>query len=247
MASRKARQRGRAAAETLADQAYQEIRSRILNGTYPLGTALSRRALASEFGMSFLPISEALQQLEHDGLVESRPRAGTRVRVPSGVEIRERYMLREALESQSARLFAEFATREQKAEIRRQAKQLDRLYAAYVKSDYIAEYHLAFQTEHMAFHSRVAELSRCHLLKVALEREQVLIYNALLDVAARQTCLPVNFHADLAAALTSGDALKADEAMRAHIGFGVSGIIEAIQPSEVRRWRMAGKQSGAKS
>ena len=56
--------------------------------------------------MSFLPISEALQRLEHDGLVESRPRAGNRVRVPTAGEILERYQLREALETQSARLFA---------------------------------------------------------------------------------------------------------------------------------------------
>ncbi len=246
MSSRKARQRGRASTDTLADQAYQEIRARILGGGYPLGAALSRRALASEMGMSFLPISEALQRLEHDGLVESRPRAGTRVRVPTVEEIRERYQLREALETQVARLFTVHSTKAERAEIRRRAKRLDKLYASYLASSGDSGAHLAFQNEHMTFHSRVAELSRCHLLKVALEREQVLIYNALLDVAARQRSLPPHFHAELSELLTSGDVQKADEAMRRHVNFGFPSIVEGLKPSQVRRWRMAAKPNWSK-
>ena len=243
MPSRKASPRGRVSSDTLADQAYQEIRARILGGGYALGEALSRRALAGELGMSFLPISEALQRLEHDGLVESRPRAGTRVRVPTVEEIRERYQLREALETQAARLFAVNATKAEQAEIRRQAKRLDKLYASYIASSGDGESQVVFQNEHMAFHARVAELSRCHLLKVALEREQVLIYNALLDVAAKQRSLPPRFHAELSESLTSGDVQKADEAMRRHVNYGFPSVIEGLKPSQVRRWRMAGKPS----
>ena len=54
---------------TLAERAYEQIRDRILRGDYPLGSALPRRKLAEDFGMSFLPVSEALQRLERDGLV----------------------------------------------------------------------------------------------------------------------------------------------------------------------------------
>lgn len=245
MASRRARQRGRASAQTLADQAYTEVRSRILSGHYPLGAALSRRTLALEFGMSFLPVSEALQRLEHDGLVESRPRAGTRVRIPDVDEIRERYQLREALETQSARLFAMHATKSERAEIRSQAKRLDKLYAEYLASSGDGAAQLAFQSEHMAFHSRVAELSRCHLLKLALEREQVLIYNALLDVASRQRSLPPRFHSDLADALVSGDVHKADEAMRRHVNLGFPSVVEGLKPGAARRWRMTSKPEPA--
>ena len=59
--------------------------------------------------MSLLPVAEALQALERDGLVESRPRVGTRVCLPCASEIRDRYQVREALESQAARLYAERA------------------------------------------------------------------------------------------------------------------------------------------
>src|SRR3954464_10568568 len=70
-------------AGSLAEQAYARILDKILKGEYPLGAVLSRRKIGSEFGMSFLPISDALKRLEQEGLVESRPRVGTRVRIPS--------------------------------------------------------------------------------------------------------------------------------------------------------------------
>src|SRR5262252_885541 len=84
---------------SLSEQAYVVIRERILKGEIPLGAALSRRKLAAELGMSLLPMAEALQALENDGLLESKPRVGTRVCLPNAEEIRERYEIREALES----------------------------------------------------------------------------------------------------------------------------------------------------
>ena len=79
--------------------------------------------------MSIVPIAEALRRLEDDRLVESRARAGTRVRVHTDDDVRELYELREALETQSARLFSQRATPGQRSEIRRLAQQLDVLFS----------------------------------------------------------------------------------------------------------------------
>lgn len=245
MISPKARQRRRASSGTLADQAYEEIRSRILDGVYPLGSALSRRVLASELGMSFLPISEALQRLEHDGLVESRPRAGTRVRVPTAHEVQERYQLREALETQAARLFTVNATKAQRAEIIRLARRVDKLYLRLLDAPAQGPENLNFQVEHMGFHLRIADLSRCHLLRLAIEREQVLIFNAVFDVASNQRDLPPDFHLNLAEALVSGDVQTADAAIRAHINYGVSAVIKIVPKPDLRRWRMAARPASS--
>ena len=94
----------------LADQAYLSIREEILRGRLRPGAPLSRRRLARELGMSVVPVADALRRLEEAGLVESRSRAGTRVRVPSESDVKNLYELREALESQSARLFTQRAT-----------------------------------------------------------------------------------------------------------------------------------------
>ena len=66
---------------SLAERAYQFIRERVLRGVLPLGATLSRRELASELGMSLVPVSEALQRLESEGLVETKPRARRRYRI----------------------------------------------------------------------------------------------------------------------------------------------------------------------
>ena len=56
---------------SLAEWAYLEIRDNILKGDLAVGAVLSRRQLAEELNISVLPVSEALQGLERDGLVES--------------------------------------------------------------------------------------------------------------------------------------------------------------------------------
>src|SRR5947209_20300717 len=79
-----------AASPSLAGEAYEFVKQRILRGELPMGQVISRRKIAAELGMSFLPVSEALLRLEFEGLLESRPRAGTRVRIPSREDVRGR-------------------------------------------------------------------------------------------------------------------------------------------------------------
>lgn len=226
-----------AARESLSERAYEQIREKILRGLYPLGSALSRRQLAKELRMSFLPISEALQRLEIDGLVESRPRVGTRVRFPTPQDIRERYMLREALETQAARLFAENADLRGKEELCRMGRQLDQLYASCAGAD--GEFLYSVHSYHMKFHLRIAEIAGNVLLHDAIEREQVLVFNWLFDTAAQRRSLPSDFHHTLATALSHGIPEEADAAMRAHVRYGMEHVVEAIRPAEeANGWRV---------
>ena len=48
----------------LAAEAYIVVRHRILSGTIGLGQVISRRKIATELRMSFLPVSEALLRLD---------------------------------------------------------------------------------------------------------------------------------------------------------------------------------------
>lgn len=225
---------------SLADAAYEAVREAILRGQLKPGAPLSRRRLAIDLRMSVIPVTDALRRLEEDGLVESRPRAGTRVRIPSETDVRELYELREALESQSARLFAERATRAERAEIRRLAREVDRLFARLrAESDKMA-FRFVVHTTHVQFHMRIAELAGSSLLRQMIDRKHVLILNWLFDVVGRRTPLPPRFHASLAEALTSGDPAEADAAMREHVRYGlkeISGRIGALAASEWRERR----------
>src|SRR5437879_13178832 len=91
---------------SLAGAAYTVVRQRIVRGEMAIGQSVSRRKLAAELGMSFLPVSEALLRLEFEGMLESRPRAGTRVRIPTREDVKGHYLVREILEAEAARRFA---------------------------------------------------------------------------------------------------------------------------------------------
>src|SRR5574337_434641 len=140
----------------LSQQAYYIIRERILMGKIPLGAPLSRRGLARELGMSFLPISQAIERLAGEELVETRPRVGTRVSMPTPQNIREHYILREALECQAARLFAEKASSGERLELRKTATRLDRMLSSRGK-DHNAAKVFRIQAYHMSFHMRIVE------------------------------------------------------------------------------------------
>jgi GntR family transcriptional regulator, rspAB operon transcriptional repressor len=221
----------------LADQAYLSIREEILRGRLRPGAPLSRRRLAGELGMSVVPVADALRRLEEAGLVESRSRAGTRVRIPSESDVRNLYELREALESQSARLFTERATPREKQELRRHAEQVDVLFNRLATSDRDPDFTFVVNSQHVQLHMMIAEHAGSPLLRDMIDRNHVLILNWLFDVAGRRTALPTGFHARLADALASGDSGVADAAMRAHVRYGLPEISSQIRQLAASEWR----------
>ncbi len=221
----------------LADRAYLSIREEILRGRLRPGAPLSRRRLARELGMSVVPVADALRRLEEAGLVESRLRAGTRVRVPTENDVRELYELREALESQSARLFTQRATPRQRLDLRRHAEQVDVLFNRLATGGDDADFRFVVNTHHVQLHMMIAEHAASSLLMDMIDRHHVLILNWMFDIAGRRTPLPAGFHSRLADALVSGDADKADAAMRAHVRYGLNEISSQIRELAASEWR----------
>lgn len=224
---------------SLTDRAYYTVRERILRGLLPPGTALSRRKLATELGVSFLPISQALQRLEQEGLLESRPRAGTRVRTPTPDDVRGRYVVRQALEAQAARLCCERASFKERLELRRLAGQLDTLYARAFEGPSDADFLYVVRENHANFHLQIAEFARCPQLKEAIEKNQVLIYNWFYDAAAERRPLPRDFHSGLTASIVGDDPNAADKAMRQHVQYGLESLLRAVEyHTKAGDWRV---------
>lgn len=221
----------------LTESAYQLIRDQILRGTLPLGTVLSRRNLAEEFGMSLFPVTSALQRLERDGLLESRARAGTRVKIPTEDEIRGRFEMREALECHAARRCAEHMTLEERLELKRSAEHLDTLFAQTATERVDREFIFAVQKYHSELHLKIAEYARSRALHAAIENSHVHDFRWLYDTATDRRILPQGFHVELTNAIITGDPEKADAAMRAHVWFGFEDVLRAVAVMEGQRWR----------
>ena len=97
---------------TMALAAADELRRRILSGEFAEGFQLKQDALAADFGMSRIPLREALVQLESEGLVRILPHRGAQVSGLSHTEISELFELRALLEPRLLRLSAPRLTAE---------------------------------------------------------------------------------------------------------------------------------------
>ncbi|SFL32080.1 GntR family transcriptional regulator [Methylobacterium pseudosasicola] len=97
--------------KTVAAAVAESLRQRILIGELPPGTQLRQDALAEEFGISRIPIREALLQLEATGLIKIMPHRGAVVSGLSVEEVEDIFTLRVQLEPEllalSARRFSE--------------------------------------------------------------------------------------------------------------------------------------------
>lgn len=87
-----------------ADGIAQTLREAILQGHIGIGVQLKQEALAKRFGVSRLPIREALSKLEAQGLVRHVARQGSVVASKSIDELVEILDIRIALETRALRL-----------------------------------------------------------------------------------------------------------------------------------------------
>src|SRR5215470_1086025 len=209
------------APSSLAAEAYEFVKQRILVGQLPMGQVISRRKIAAELGMSFLPVSEALLRLEFEGLLESRPRAGTRVRIPSREDVRGHYIVREALEVQAAMLFAQVASVEDRSEVEKLAMRVD----AMSVSD-----QSLYLPAHEKLHRRIAEGARCPALSLAIEKTHALASTWFCIAGQSSDSNPSRGHQSLVEVLIVGTPQEAAEAMRSHVTRGMENTMARLKP-----------------
>ena len=83
------------------------LRAEIIDGTIPAGTRLKEEAIAARFGVSRVPIREALLQLESEGFIHTAKYKGATVSTRSVHEVVELMQVRRGLEVLAASLAAE--------------------------------------------------------------------------------------------------------------------------------------------
>lgn len=103
--------------QTLAEKSYDYIRRKLSDGKLPPGKRLVNRTLASEIGVSVIPVREAIHRLASEGLIDHVPGAGAFVRNPSRQDLDNLYVLRDALESCAAAEAARYISENQLEEL----------------------------------------------------------------------------------------------------------------------------------
>jgi DNA-binding GntR family transcriptional regulator len=104
MASPQAKPTRSAPRNNRATAIHLRLRSKIVSGHFPQGSALAEPTLAEHFHTSRAPVREALIALEREGLITFEKTGRTRVRTIAEKDLREIMEARAALEGMAARL-----------------------------------------------------------------------------------------------------------------------------------------------
>ena len=203
---------------TLASKVYESVRSGILSGELQPGQPMSRRRIATELRTSPLPVASAFQRLEFEGLLESRPRAGTRVRAVSLEEVRGHFVVREALERQVAMRVALMASDRDHEHLAALASDVDETSTRLDARQY--------SSVHSRFHRQLAQYSQCAALHEAVD--QCHAFAMLWLSQLRPPCGPNTRHQDLVAAVASRDPLRAAHAASDHLAYGMARALDTL-------------------
>lgn len=106
----------------LRESVYEALTEMIIDGTLERGRHLVEVELAGMLGVSRQPVREALQRLNNEGWVDLRPGFGAMVHVPAEDEVDQLLAARAALESESARLAARHASKDDVATLKELCK-----------------------------------------------------------------------------------------------------------------------------
>ncbi|WP_460122047.1 GntR family transcriptional regulator [Pseudomonas sp. S2_C03] len=206
---------------TAEEEAYNFLLEAICCGRYRKGDRLIAEDIASEIGMSRMPVREAFRRLDAQGLVTLRPNRGA---IVSGLDIdqlQEVFEMRSALEGLAMRLAVPNIGERQLAALERLLDEMD---------DYRDE-SAEWVSHHRKFHEYLCSLSgRPRLLK------QISALYSLIEAPMRlwlqHVDKPLSAHEEHAVildAIRAGDAERAEAVVREHIEDTVPELIKFLQ------------------
>lgn len=207
---------------SLSTQAYAALKARILRNDFSPDEGLSERGLSEALGIGRMPVREAIKLLEREGVLLVVPRRGIFVKRLSPAEVRELYVVRQALEGMASYLCAAQAERSQMALER---ARLERHLAGRLID------RAQVQQDNARFHRRVFELAgngRLQAMYASIEPQ--------IDLNLRLTAVHVperieaalREHLDICRAIEAGDAPLAERLTREHLEAGLQARLEIL-------------------
>jgi GntR family transcriptional regulator of gluconate operon len=218
---------GLAPRKALWETIVETIRRAIVLGELPAGLHLEEPALAQKFGVSRIPIREALVRLEHEGLVRSEPRRGSFIVGMTEEDVSDIYELRELFECRAAR---RAAGRIDPAGIARLEELASRMDEALARRD-----PQAMVEPDVEFHRRIVLSAGSRQLLAAWDRLAGLIGTMLgiTDTTYYNAPTPSHGHRRIIESLHARDADAAEREIQAHLQNGERVMREAIRAVRV--------------
>jgi DNA-binding GntR family transcriptional regulator len=206
----------------LPDHVRSVLFEAILTGVLAPGERLMVDEVAEHFGVSKIPVREALKALESEGWVEIRPRRGTFVKPLSETELRQVFEMRRVLEPYSARLAA----------LRRsdaQLVELEGLVAEGIQAIHAGD--VARTTRaNSQFHSVMAEAMNNELMGAAISNLESRLRRYFMAVEWQQRAESMAQHRAIFEAIRDKNAALAEKLTVAHIGHTEALAFRSVHP-----------------
>jgi DNA-binding GntR family transcriptional regulator len=196
---------------SLGGEIYRLLEDAIIRGELAAGQRLDEQGLADHFGVSRIPLREALSGLEAAGWIEKTGgRQGARVKGLSDDDLSRLAEVRGPLEGEAAFLAA---TRHEEHDIAAMRANVKKSRAAYAKSD-----RPKFVELNSEFHGLLAACSRNPVFEEILSMLDKRVRRVLWVIQPQVVEASIDEHEAIVDALERGDAKTAAEIARRHAG-----------------------------
>lgn len=201
---------------TLRKRTYDTLKANILNGRLRRGERLSESRLMEEFDVGRTPLREALNQLENEGLVVSRPNSGYTV-VDLDIEaVCNLLIVREGLDATAAEQAAELASDDDLERLKGVMREIEILNLEHTRSPeaFAAELELGLKIHEVI----VESTGNAHLIDITRRVYDQLRLALWLEVLwIDQWKDAIEEHRAIVDALVERDGARAAEAARLHV------------------------------
>lgn len=198
--------------ENLDQKVYQVVKSMIESRQLLPGKKIPQEKLAKELGISRTPLISALKFLEHEKLVEAKPRRGYYVRLFSTEELISIFEIREVLEGLAARRAAQSINEGQ-------IKELRQIFSSFPTPESLEDYQ-KYSKADRRFHTYISEIASREFLTTILQTFNII--SLAYQYSNREGLIrppheTIDDHLNIIDAICNHDPDKAEFLMRDHL------------------------------
>jgi GntR family transcriptional regulator, rspAB operon transcriptional repressor len=207
----------------LRDQIYDVVRQLILTGRVAPGEVLDEKLIAVKLNVSRTPVREAVKKLSDEHLVDVVAQSGTRASRIDQREVEQAYLIRRALEMESA---AQAASRMTEVE----ADVLNDLLLSHARAIERRRFIEAIALDDR-FHRAIADISKLDRLwrTIEISKAQLDRCRYLMVPREGQGEATLEQHREIIRALNSKNPERARQAMAAHLEAAFSSTLKVME------------------
>lgn len=209
--------------ETIVEYVTAQIRQRIVLGRLGPGERVPLYALAEEFGISRVPLREAMRQLEAEGLVDNVPRRGAIVRPLTEQDLEDCFRLLEHIEMIAAKRAAKSADATMVATMRFWAERMQALGDDGVSEEYLEAHH-GF---HFALFDALGDGVLLRTLRILWHTCQRFVMHCRPD--SERQAVAHGQHIELVDLVEKGDSKAAASLLQKHIREGLNASLAYLK------------------